>query len=174
MNITNIADLAWLAGIIDGEGSIFIMKQKRKDRERMYNYILRVSVQSSDKVMAFECMKITKEGATMDTPTKKENQSNTYKWQVSGRKAAQILEQLLPFLRVKKDQAEAAILFQKTTKKHWQHMTSEDYQTQENFYYHLKQLKIDNKIGKETFGYLNANKIIKTESDYRSAGLEGE
>ena len=37
--MNTIADLAWAAGIIDGEGSIFIMKQQRKDRERGHNYI---------------------------------------------------------------------------------------------------------------------------------------
>lgn len=168
MKSKNIVDLAWLAGIIDGEGSIFVMKQSRKDRDRTFNYILRISVQSSDRFMAFECMKITGEGATMDTPTQKENQSNTYKWQVSGRKAAQLLEELLPFLRVKKDQAEAAIQFQRTTKKHWRNMTSEDYKNQEDFYYKLKELKVLSKIGKKTFGYISSNSITKSESDYRT------
>jgi len=167
MKSKNIVDLAWLAGIIDGEGSIFVMKQSRKDRDRMFNYILRMSVQSTDRIMAFECMKITGEGATMDAPTKKENRSNTYKWQISGRKAAHLLEELLPFLRVKKDQAEAAILFQSTTKKHWRNMTSDDYQTQENFYYRLKELKILGKIGKDSLGYVSANTINKSESDIR-------
>lgn len=168
MKTQNVVDLAWLAGIIDGEGSIFIMKQTRKDRERAFNYILRLSVQSADRIMAFECMKLTGEGATMDAPTAKENQSNTYKWQVSGRKAANILRDLIPFMRVKKDQAESALLFQESTKKHWKHMTPKDYQEQEDFYYKLKQLKIDSKIGKDTYGYISANQNIKTESDIRT------
>lgn len=167
MKTNNIADIAWLAGIIDGEGSIFIMKQARKDRERTFNYILRVTVQSADTIMARECMKITGEGATMDAVTKKENQSNTYKWQVSGKKAASILEAILPFLRVKKDQALSAIAFQRITKKHWRNMTSQDYQIQEDFYYQLKELKISSKIGKNTLGYINANTVRKGESDSR-------
>jgi len=40
--MNTIADLAWAAGIIDGEGSIFIMKQGREDRERTHNFVLRV------------------------------------------------------------------------------------------------------------------------------------
>jgi len=52
--MNTIADLAWAAGIIDGEGSIFIMKQQRKDRERGHNYILRISVQSTDLVNYFQ------------------------------------------------------------------------------------------------------------------------
>jgi len=168
MNTTSVADLAWLAGIMDGEGSIFIMKQSRKDRERAFNYILRISVQSTDGVMAKECLKISGEGACFDAPTTKENNSNTYKWQVSGKRACHVLENLLPFLRVKKQQAMSAIEFQKTTKKHWRQMTVEDYQQQEAAYYLLKQQKVDLKIGKDTLGYLTTNTIQKTDSDFRT------
>lgn len=168
MKTTSIADLAWLAGIIDGEGSIFIMKQGRKDREREFNYILRISVQSTDGIMAKECLNITGEGACFDNPTSKESQSNTYKWQVSGKKAKHVLENILPFLRVKKDQAIVAIDFQNTTKKHWRQMTVDDYKKQEDCYYKLKQQKIDLKIGKDSLGYVAANKISKTKSDFRT------
>jgi len=166
-NVT-IADLAWLAGIIDGEGSIFIMKQSRKDRERSFNYILRISVQSADRIMAKECMLIADDGEAMDAPTKKENHSNTYKWQINGKRAVKVLKEILPYLRVKKDQAISAIEFQETTKKHWRNMTQDDYIHQEEFYYKLKQLKVDLKIGKDTIGYKNANTIRKTESDLRT------
>lgn len=169
MNTTSIADIAWLAGIIDGEGSIFIMKQGRKDRDREFNYILRVSVQSSDGIMAQECMKITGLGACFDAITAKENQSNTYKWQVSGKKAAHVLENILPYLRVKREQALSAIEFQRTSKKHWRQMTVDDYKKQEDSYYKLKQQKVDLKIGKDTLGYLSANKIERTESDFRTS-----
>ena len=61
--MNTIADLAWAAGIIDGEGSIFIMKQQRKDRERDHNYILRISVQSTDPYMTKELGKLFPDGA---------------------------------------------------------------------------------------------------------------
>ena len=54
----NDLDKAWVAGIIDGEGSIFVMTQKRKDRERDVNYILRVSVQSTDPFMTKELLNL--------------------------------------------------------------------------------------------------------------------
>jgi hypothetical protein len=167
MKSTSVVDLAWLAGIMDGEGSIFIMKQQRTDRERQYNYILRISVQSTDGIMAQECLKISGEGACFDAPTTKENQSNTYKWQVSGKRAKHVLQSLVPFMRVKKEQAQVAIDFQETTKKHWRQMTVDDYKKQEDSYYKLKQQKIDLKIGKDSLGYQTANQIIKTESDFR-------
>ena len=164
-------ELAWLAGIIDGEGSIFIMKAARKDRERSFNYVLRLSVQSADGIMAKSCYEISGQGVCMDAVTKQVNNSNTYKWQVSCTKASDLLKRLLPYLRVKKQQAEVAIKFQETTKKHWRQMTVDDYQQQEDAYYKLKQQKVDLKIGKDTLGYMAKNQVVKTESDFR-AGLK--
>ena len=147
--MNTIADLASAAGIIDGEGSIFIMKQQRKDRERGHNYILRISVQSTDPYMTKELGKLFPEGAIFSQNRyQSENWSDTLKWQVSGRRAVNVLKQILSFMRVKQDQAKMAVDFQETTKKHWRHMTTLDYDTQEAFYYSLKQAKQDLKIGK--------------------------
>ena len=147
--MNTIADLAWAAGIIDGEGSIFVMKQGRKDRERDCNYIMRVSVQSTDPHMAKELCNIFPDGAVFTQEIdKKPQNSNTLKWQINGRKAAFVLKQILPFMKVKHEQAKLAIDFQETTKKHWRHKKKSDYETQEKFYFKLKQAKIDLKIGK--------------------------
>jgi len=147
--MNTIAELAWAAGIVDGEGSIFVMKQGRKDRERDHNYIMRVSVQSTDPYMAKELCKLFPDGAVFTQEIdKKPQNSNTLKWQISGRKAAFVLKQILPFMRVKHEQAMLAIDFQENTKKHWRHMTEVDYATQESFYHKLKQAKLDLKIGK--------------------------
>jgi len=166
-NVT-VAELAWLAGVMDSDGSIFIMKNTRKDRDRTFNYILRLSVQSVDNIMANACAEITELGATYTCVAKRETESNTHKWHVDGRKAVKILTEILPYLRVKKDQAKCAIEFQSTTKKHWRQMTPEDYQNQEDFYYKLKQLKLDLKIGNDTIEYCNANKVERTVSDKRA------
>ena len=146
----SIADLAWTAGIIDGEGSIFVMKQKRDDRDRDTNYILRVSVQSTDPYMTSQLKEMFPEGAEFSVRRDpRENCSDTLKWQLSGKKAARFLKEIIPFMRVKTEQARLAIEFQTSTKKHWRHMTPEDYEKQEQMYFALKQAKIDLKIGKE-------------------------
>ena len=133
--MNTIADLAWAAGIIDGEGSIFVMKQKRKDRERDHNYIMRLSVQSTDPYMTKELCKLFPDGAVFTQEVdKKPQNSDTLKWQISG--------------RVKHEQAKLALDFQETTKKHWRHMLDVDYELQEQFYFKLKQAKVDLKIGK--------------------------
>ncbi len=145
----SIADLAWTAGIIDGEGSIFVMKQKREDRDRDTNYVLRVSVQSTDPFMTAELKRMFPDGAEFGIRSdKRENCSDTMKWQLSGKRAAKFLNEIYPFLRVKTEQARLAIDFQSSTKKHWRHMTAEDYNNQEKAYLDLKQAKIDLKLGK--------------------------
>lgn len=141
-------DKAWLAGIIDGEGSIFVMKQKRKDRERDTNYILRVSVQSTDPFMAHECRNLAGGPVIFEQHDKRPNMSSTLKWELSGRNAAGFLEEILPYMRVKHEQAKLAIEFQRTTKKHWKHMESTDYENQARLYSALKQAKTDLKLGK--------------------------
>lgn len=147
--MNTIADAAWAAGIIDGEGSIFIMSQKRNDRDRDVNYILRVSVQSVDRIMTKELQRMWPDGAEFSVQRNgNENWSDTLKWQLSGKRAARFLKEILPYLRVKKDQAETAIKFQETTKKHWKQMTQEDYENQKSLCHVLKQQKIDLKIGK--------------------------
>jgi len=144
----NPLDLAWLAGIIDGEGSIFVMKQKRKDRERDTNYILRISIDSTDPFMAPECLKIAGGCKLSLTSDKRPECSDRYKWQLNGKKAAALLQELLPYLRVKHQQALLAIEFQNKTKKHWKHMTDKDYKEQERLCSELKQAKTNLKIGK--------------------------
>ena len=147
--MNTIADLAWAAGIIDGEGSIFVMKQGRKDRERTHNYIMRVSVQSTDPYMSKELCKLFPDGAVFTQEIdKRPNNSDTLKWQIQGRKAANVLKQIVPFMRVKHEQAQLAIDFQAETKKHWRHMLNTDYELQEDYYFKLKQAKKDLKIGK--------------------------
>lgn len=143
-------DKAWIAGIIDGEGSIFVMTQKRDDRERATNYILRVAVQSTDPYMTKELVKLYPEGAEFSVQRDKRPEcSNTLKWQINGRRAATFLEDILPYMRVKHDQAKLAIEFQRTTKKHWRHMTEQDYEKQQELCAKLKQAKLDLRIGKQ-------------------------
>ncbi len=146
-----VVDLAWTAGIIDGEGSIFVMQNQRKDRTRNINHILRVAVQSSDPYMTRHLKEMFPDGAEFSVQLDKRPQcSNTLKWQINGKKAARFLKLILPYLRVKHNQAKLAIEFQETTKKHWTQMTELDYENQTKLCQALKDAKQTLKIGKES------------------------
>lgn len=148
---------AWLAGIVDGEGSIYIMVNPRKGKvdadgyiRKRDNYILSLAIQSTDKVMAPEALKITGVGAVWPQRSFKENQRDTLCWKVSGRKAAKVLEKMLPLLRVKQTQAKLGLEFQ-SLKKHWKQCAEIDYAKQEQL---AKEMKKLNQVGrvKEALG----------------------
>lgn len=164
METATVADLAWMAGVFDSDSSIFIMKQHRKDRDRSHNYILRISVEGADDIKANEIMRITKLGSTNVGKVHVQGRSNTLKWQVDGRKAMSILKAVLPFMRVKLKQAEAAIAFQETTKKHWRKMEPHDYAEQERYYQLLKDLKCYRKLGNKVPQYQAASKLYNIET----------
>ena len=131
--------------------SKFIKRQSRKGRARDVNSILRVTVDSNDENKAPTCTEITGEGEKIiQNSDNRPNCSDRLKWQINGKKAIRVLKAILPYMMVKRDQAEAAIEFQETTKKHWRNMTEDDYTKQEEFYWLLKELKITSKLGKQS------------------------
>jgi len=119
------------------------MKQKRKDRDRDTNYILRVSVQSTDKYMVPAIHNFVGGPVIVEQQEKRPNQNNTLKWQLNGKNVIRFLQSIKNYLVVKKEQADLAIYFQTSFKKHWKHMKEEDYKKQEECYFLMKQLKKD-------------------------------
>jgi len=106
-------DLAYLAGIMDGEGSIFIAKQKSKLRTNP-SYILRLSITSTDKPLCEWIM--GKFGGHIIYDKKQSSRGTGYKacyhWRIVGNKAKAILIGIQKYLIIKKEKAELAILFQ--------------------------------------------------------------
>ena len=76
--------------------------------------------------------------------------SDTMKWQLNGKRASRFLKEVLPFMRVKHEQAKLAIEFQETTKKHWKHMEDRDYEEQARLCQSLKDAKQELRLGKLT------------------------
>lgn len=106
-------DLIYFAGIVDGEGCIHIdsygAKGKNKNqvgqirlRIRHTYYPLIVWIKDTFGGSLYKCKKIQ--------PRFK----NTWEWQVSCKKAAEILQKILPYMKVKAQQARLVIKFQET------------------------------------------------------------
>lgn len=107
-------DKAYIAGIFDGEGTIGIYKHKSKDsaKRRGYVYETTLYVVNTDKQL-IELM-YSYFGGNMRTRKKqKENHKTSYAWNISGSKVINVLEIILPYLRLKKRQGELLIEFQK-------------------------------------------------------------
>ena len=107
--------LAYAAGIIDGEGSICITKQKRADCSIGYTYRLFAQVGMADPEVPL-WLKQTFGGSLCLTPAKG-SWSSYYTWTITTRQSAGFLYQILPYLKIKKGQVEIALEFQKLKRK---------------------------------------------------------
>lgn len=105
-------ELAWLAGIIDGEGCIDL---SRRSRARAVGYHMRVSVSNTDVRLVARCQQITGLGrvAQLGGETRRRMRDRwrpCYAWSVSTRQAEDVLRLVLPYLVIKREQADLALL----------------------------------------------------------------
>jgi len=110
-------DLVYFAGLFDGEGSIYINKQKGKHVARTgYNYALRVCLRMTNE-------QIVKDFATYFSLKAKPIPNSKVEWkplwraETTSNKALFILKKLKPYLRIKKAQTVLAIHFQENRPK---------------------------------------------------------
>lgn len=96
------AELAWAAGFFDGEGSIQIVRKIRKGYES-YELFVRVSQLSDVPLRKFA------EWFGGDVYF---NDQPIWYWQLSSKKVGTALDQLLPYLVVKRSEANVALRFQ--------------------------------------------------------------
>ena len=108
-------DLAYTAGIIDGEGCIYISKRKSKYNRQGYRLQLCVKIASTDEWLC-QWLKFAWGGAVRlrVTHTKEnKNWSDVWDWTLQTKQAVNMLKLISPYLNLKKPQAELAIKFQK-------------------------------------------------------------
>ena len=87
-----LIDLAWVAGIIDGEGHL------------RYTTSPAIVVESVSKSMVDKCCEIAN-GSVHEVSRKTSTGKTVYRWQVSGTKAKNLCRELIPYLSTKKFQA---------------------------------------------------------------------
>ncbi len=109
-----LTNLAYLAGFFDGEGNIVICRDKTKLGN--VNYRLRISCSQVviDPLLIF---KETFGGLVYSTTKPHPKHRDIYVWQQHSVKAVTTLTQMLPYLKVKYDQAEYAIEWAKINTK---------------------------------------------------------
>jgi len=114
----NVTDIAWAAGILDGEGCIRIKRNNLK--KKTIHYGLEVSVKMVDKA-TIERLKELFPDCSIYTERSSRGYL-FYRWCVFGETASEILEEMLPYLVTKKDQAELAIEFIEMGKEPGRHL----------------------------------------------------
>ena len=98
--------LAYTAGILDGEGCISAYKTKAKRP----NYQMYVNVSSTDEWLA-RWLQMQYGGHAGVIP-RHGNQRDLWRWNIYGKKAQEFLTLILPYLQLKRTEAELAIQFQ--------------------------------------------------------------
>jgi len=99
--------VAWAAGFFDGEGSIAICRQSKPND---HLYYMRCEVTNTHRASLEIFQQLF--GGKVYEKSQRGNRKPSFVWRASGPVAAQMLEDLYPYLVVKKERAELAILFQ--------------------------------------------------------------
>jgi len=104
-----VAICAWLAGVIDGEGSVFLT------RGRGRSPILCLNIGMTHKETIDHIKKITGVGSIYPRPAGAHRKA-LYMWQTSENEAASVLYCCLPYLITKREQAKLALEFREAKK----------------------------------------------------------
>ena len=105
-------DIAYLAGLIDGEGYIGIKKLKPTNRRRSPSYQARIQVRMVEEA-AIAFLAETLGGSYYLESAHAANGRPLFCYQASDAKAERVLRTVLPYLRVKRENAETVIAFRK-------------------------------------------------------------
>lgn len=111
-----IKDLAYTAGIIDGEGCIRLRRVLGKGRKKPY-FGVSVEVSNTNEWLT-KWLQFNFGGGVFKKKPYKLNARDAWTWRVVTKEAATFLEAVLPYLKLKRPQAELALLFSKTRKAH--------------------------------------------------------
>jgi len=119
--------LAYIAGVVDNQATLFIKPHKQSQ------YILSMVIYHKQKDILNSIENLFQAGKIY--PDKK-----AYQLRFGANDTVSILKQLLPYLRVKREQAELAIEFQ-TKKQHQRPLSDEERERRKQFYHAMKELK---------------------------------
>lgn len=108
-------DLAWAAGIVDGEGCILIYEAHTKTGD---TWVLRLIVTNTDMRMLDRLRVIFNCGNIAIQRRRDSRHKTAWRWEVSAKKAEQVLSLIKPYLVNKRDQAEVGLLSRSLMMRH--------------------------------------------------------
>jgi len=103
-------DLAYIAGIIDGEGCIAIDRFTNKELPD-YCYRLKLRVTNTNRWL-IEQLRFSFGGNIKIIKPRNDKAKEAWEWYLAGESAVSCLKFVLPYLHIKKPQAELGIKFQ--------------------------------------------------------------
>jgi len=106
--------LAYLTGLIDGEGYIGIKRDAVKGRGINPVYYGRMSIASNDKKTIDLFSDFFKCGKIYLHKHSKLSKNGYWSWEISNLKANKVIKQIYPFLRIKKPEADLVLKLAKS------------------------------------------------------------
>lgn len=138
-NLTEL-EKAYLAGLFDGEGCIHIATHIKRNHSATHYSQLHLIVSNTNKqVMDYLTSKLG--GNLIIRKPYKKRQRSYYMWRIYSQKAGDLLEILLPYLIIKKEEALLAIEFQSTLNYEPKKLSPETIIERDEIAEKLKQLK---------------------------------
>jgi len=147
-------ELAYVAGIIDGEGCIGIQTFKTRGRRGGVRYGMYVTVANTNEWL-IQWFKFNFGGCVCRTDNSGSNNKDCWSWRIQTRQAADFLRLVLPYLQIKRFRAEVALQFQDGKRPSYSHRwnpkTDEELAVEEAQYITMRKL---NKVGRTLYATL--------------------
>lgn len=142
--------LGYIAGLIDGEGTVFIGRQKRSENRSGYRFIPHLIITNTNK----ECLELCKNTfnfgslllrreASFNTEGSIQSRKDCYRWEVKHQQAGEVLRQVLPYMVIKKEQAKNLLAFLECVETQGNYKS---YDIDKQFEYYLKSRELNGTI----------------------------
>ncbi len=133
--------IAWLAGLIDGEGCISIVKGKPKGENKSTIYYLSLAMNMIDKPTIKLVQKLTG-GSVCKRVVRGPNKRTFYSWTLTCQRALELLRIIKPYSITKATQVRLGIEFQSRIKPNGHRLlTASELKIRDNYYTRMRQLK---------------------------------
>lgn len=117
MNSLSAPQAAYLAGLLDGEGTITVSRQtNQKGMLGGFAYRPYVAVSNTDLRLLEWCQRTTGFGHVRKSSRPKAGHKQGYAWEVWSQKAGQLLRAVLPYLVIKRGQSELLLSLIESTR----------------------------------------------------------
>jgi hypothetical protein len=107
-------DAAYLAGIIDGEGCVSVLRSSTGGNRPSPNFTARIEVTMTSKEIIHWIKRVTKTGTIYPKPVFSRKHKKQWRWYANSHSAVSVIRKILPFLILKKRQAKNLLAFQNT------------------------------------------------------------
>lgn len=120
MKDISIIHMSYFAGIIDGEGCIYIGRFRRNKKTNALQYQTRIEVTNTSEILIDWLVKHIggSKYAYSENQTPKNSRKRVFRWVVSGDLLTELCYAMYPYLVIKKNECDVMLNIRKTFEKH--------------------------------------------------------